>query len=214
MFLLLTDLEKLSYESEEPVFVKNLENVQGDERDIILFFIGYGPEAGKIGLNFGPINREGGWRRLNVAVSRARYEMQVFSTLRADHIDLNRSNSEGVAGLKAFLTYAEKGKQALPTNLIATGNDSPGLEQVIASEIRKYGYKVNTSIGCSAYSLRRKDLQSRKNSKRPRDRTTWCPEKPWLEHYENLVSGMVGKSKQSHARNTSSHPQSRTRHQS
>ncbi|GAC1310616.1 MAG: DUF3320 domain-containing protein [Mucilaginibacter sp.] len=153
-FLLRPDLEKLAYESEEPLFVKNLENVQGDERDIILFSIGYGPdEAGKIGLNFGPINREGGWRRLNVAVSRARYEMQVFSTLRADHIDLNRSNSEGVAGLKAFLAYAEKGKQALPTNLISTGNYIAGLEQIIATEIRKHGYKVNTNIGCSAYKI-------------------------------------------------------------
>ncbi len=60
-------------------FIKNLENVQGDERDVILFSIGYGPDAeGKIYMNFGPLNREGGWRRLNVAVSRARQEMTVF----------------------------------------------------------------------------------------------------------------------------------------
>lgn len=153
-FLLRPDLEKLAYESEEPLFVKNLENVQGDERDIILFSIGYGPdETGKIGLNFGPINREGGWRRLNVAVSRARYEMQVFSTLRADHIDLNRSNSEGVAGLKAFLAYAEKGKQALPSNLLAAGNHASGLEYTIATEIRKHGYNVNINIGRSTYKI-------------------------------------------------------------
>jgi len=153
-FVLRPDLEKLAYEADEPLFVKNLENVQGDERDIILFSIGYGPdEAGKVGLNFGPINREGGWRRLNVAVSRARYEMQVFSTLRADLIDLNRSNSEGVAGLKAFLAYAEKGKSALPANLMTTGSYAPGLEQTIAAEIRKHGYKVNTGIGCSAYKI-------------------------------------------------------------
>jgi hypothetical protein len=153
-FLLRPDLEKLAYETEEPLFIKNLENVQGDERDIILFSIGYGPdEAGKVGLNFGPINRDGGWRRLNVAVSRARYEMQVFSTLRSDQIDLNRSNSEGVAGLKAFLAYAEKGKQALPTNLITTGNHIPGLEHFIAMEIRKHGYNVNTNIGCSDYKI-------------------------------------------------------------
>jgi len=153
-FLLRPDLERLAYEAEEPLFVKNLENVQGDERDIILFSIGYGPdETGKVGLNFGPINREGGWRRLNVAVSRARYEMQVFSTLRSDHIDLNRTNSEGVAGLKAFLAYAEKGKQGLPTNLMSANKHDPGLEEIIATEIRKHGYQVNTGIGCSAYKI-------------------------------------------------------------
>ena len=153
-FLLRPDLERLAYEAEEPLFVKNLENVQGDERDIILFSVGYGPdETGKVGLNFGPINREGGWRRLNVAVSRARYEMQVFSTLRSDHIDLNRTNSEGVAGLKAFLSYAEKGNQGLPTNLISAGKYELGLEEVIAAEIRKHGYQVNTGIGCSAYKI-------------------------------------------------------------
>jgi hypothetical protein len=153
-FLLRPDLEKLAYEGEEALFVKNLENVQGDERDIILFSVGYGPdEFGKVGLNFGPINREGGWRRLNVAVSRARYEMQVFSTLRADQIDLNRTNSEGVAGLKAFLAYAEKGKLALPSNLMAQNIQTTGLEEAIATEIRKHGYKANTRIGCSAYKI-------------------------------------------------------------
>jgi Superfamily I DNA and RNA helicases and helicase subunits len=66
----------------EPVFVKNLENVQGDERDVIMFSIGYGPDAqGRVSMNFGPLNKEGGWRRLNVAVSRARQEMLVFFDL-------------------------------------------------------------------------------------------------------------------------------------
>lgn len=78
---------------------------------MILFSIGYGRDKeGKVSLNFGPINREGGWRRLNVAVTRARYEMQVFATLKAEQIDLARTSSEGVAGLKAFLAYAEKAK--------------------------------------------------------------------------------------------------------
>lgn len=76
------ECETISNELYEPIFIKNLENVQGDERDVILFSIGYGPDAeGKVALNFGPLNREGGSRRLNVAVSRARKEMMVFSTL-------------------------------------------------------------------------------------------------------------------------------------
>ena len=72
-------LEEWAYNYKEPLFIKNLENVQGDERDVILFSIGYGPDKdGKVSMNFGPLNREGGWRRLNVAVSRARYEMIVY----------------------------------------------------------------------------------------------------------------------------------------
>ncbi|MCL2166039.1 MAG: AAA domain-containing protein [Clostridiales bacterium] len=107
------DLDDIAHNAEEPLFVKNLENVQGDERDVILFSIGYGPdEKGRVALNFGPLNREGGWRRLNVAVSRARYEMLVFSVLKPEQIDLNRSRSDGLAGLKAFLTYAAGGALA------------------------------------------------------------------------------------------------------
>jgi len=74
-------LEEYAMQSEEPIFIKNLENVQGDERDIILFSVGYGPdESGRVSMNFGPLNRDGGWRRLNVAVTRARYEMKIFSS--------------------------------------------------------------------------------------------------------------------------------------
>jgi hypothetical protein len=154
VFKLRPDLERIALECEEPIFIKNLENVQGDERDVILFSIGYGPdENGKVSLNFGPINREGGWRRLNVAVSRARYEMKVFSTLNADQIDLNRSGSEGVAGLKAFLAYAEKGKTALPARVAEKSEQGLSFENLIAEELRKQGYEVHTQIGCSAYKI-------------------------------------------------------------
>lgn len=154
VFVSRPDLEKIALESEEPIFIKNLENVQGDERDVILFSVGYGPDIeGKVSLNFGPINRDGGWRRLNVAVSRARYEMKVFSTLRSDQIDLNRTNSEGVAGLKAFLAYAEKGRTALPIRQLEKLTTANAFESVIAEEIRKRGYEVHTHIGCSAYKI-------------------------------------------------------------
>ncbi|MET4083767.1 very-short-patch-repair endonuclease [Pedobacter sp. UYP30] len=154
IFALRPDLERTALEAEEPIFIKNLENVQGDERDIILFSIGYGPdEKGIVSHNFGPINREGGWRRLNVAVSRARYEMIVFSTLKSEQIDLNRTNSEGVMGLKAFLAYAEKGKVALPIRNRIESGASAGFELAIAEELRKHGYEVHTQIGCSAYKI-------------------------------------------------------------
>lgn len=147
-------LETLALEGEEPIFIKNLENVQGDERDVILFSVGYGPDkTGRIALNFGPLNRDGGWRRLNVAVSRARYEMKVFSTLRADQIDLNRTSAEGVAGLKAFLEYAEKGRKALSFQTSAELRSKDALLCSIASELEKRGYRIRMNVGCSGYRI-------------------------------------------------------------
>ncbi|MDD4227714.1 MAG: DUF3320 domain-containing protein, partial [Mariniphaga sp.] len=148
------DLELIAMESGEPIFIKNLENVQGDERDVILFSMGYGPDKeGNISLNFGPLNREGGWRRLNVAVSRARYEMKVFSTLRSDQIDITRTSSEGVAGIKAFLEYSEKGKKVLSQKNNFLKEKPNSFESHIAEEIRKFGYDVRTNIGCSGYRI-------------------------------------------------------------
>ncbi|QGQ99582.1 DUF3320 domain-containing protein [Paenibacillus psychroresistens] len=154
-FRLNPDLELVSTESAEPIFVKNLENVQGDERDVILFSIGYGPDSnGKVSLNFGPLNREGGWRRLNVAVSRARHEMIVFSTLQAQDLDVSRTSSQGVAGLKAFLDYAAKGRLALALqNKDITALPAKGIEQQIAAELKLLGYKVHLHIGSSGYRV-------------------------------------------------------------
>ena len=159
-------IEAIASESIEPLFIKNLENVQGDERDIILFSVGYGPDKeGKVSHNFGPLNREGGWRRLNVAVSRARYEMKVFSTLRAEQIDLTRTSSEGVAGLKAFLEYAEKGKNVIAYNANYQKITQKSLVDIIADKIRERGFKVNANIGCSGYRV---DIAVI-NSKRPNE---------------------------------------------
>lgn len=148
-------LEELNNRTAEPVFIKNLENVQGDERDVILFSVGYGPDAnGKVALNFGPINRDGGWRRLNVAVSRARQKMMVFSTLRPEQIDLSRTRSEGVAGLKAFLAFAQNGKAALPLKISEPERQEVGVvEKQIAARIRTLGYEAHTRIGSSEYKV-------------------------------------------------------------
>lgn len=99
----------------EPVIVKNLENIQGDERDVILFSITFSRDAaGKLPMTFGAINKDGGERRLNVAVTRARRELKVFSGIRADDIDMSRSKARSVEHLKAFLDYAVRGAIALP----------------------------------------------------------------------------------------------------
>lgn len=148
------DLEAVAGQSEEPIFIKNLENVQGDERDVILFSIGYGPDKdGRIALNFGPLNRDGGGRRLNVAVSRARYEMKVFSTLKSEQIDLNRTSADGVADLKAFLEYAEKGRDFIAGNSARESNSADALVESVAAELRTRGHNVRTNIGCSGYKI-------------------------------------------------------------
>ena len=144
-------IEKVNRESHEPLFVKNLENVQGDERDVILFSVGYGPDSeGHVSMNFGPLNKAGGERRLNVAVSRARYEMKVFSTLRPEQIDERRTQAEGVLGLKRFLLFAQRGTDALG----ATEESSNSLMvQQIASRLEKEGYEVKTAVGASAFKV-------------------------------------------------------------
>ena len=148
------DLERKAYDAEEPIFIKNLENVQGDERDVILFSIGYGPDKrGKVSMNFGPLNNAGGERRLNVAVSRARYEMMVFSTLSPEQIDLNRSNARGVEGLKHFLEFAKNGRIAVAANQVKKADDTIDITGAIAKEIRALGYEVDTSVGRSQFKV-------------------------------------------------------------
>ena len=155
LFIFYPELETLALECDEPLFIKNLENVQGDERDVILFSVGYGPDAeGRVSMNFGPLNRAGGERRLNVAVSRARYEMIIYSTLRSDMIDLNRTSSIGVAGLKRFLEYAEKGTRSTISSVPRQLSEATAsIETIIADRLRSLGYTVHTDIGCSGYKI-------------------------------------------------------------
>ena len=139
----------------EPVFVKNLETVQGDERDVILFSITYGPdEAGHVTMNFGPLNRTGGERRLNVAMTRARSEMMVFSTMPPERIDLARTQARAVADLKHFLEYAERGASALGAAVHGSMGDfeSP-FEVAVARGLQEKGWTVHPQIGVSAYRI-------------------------------------------------------------
>lgn len=139
----------------EPIFVKNLENVQGDERDIIFFSITYGPDAaGKMTMNFGPLNGEGGHRRLNVAVSRAREGVFIFSTLRPEQIDLSRVRAAGVRDLKNYLEFAISGPRALVASSSPTGlgPDSP-FEVAVATMLRDKGWMVHNQVGCSGYRI-------------------------------------------------------------
>lgn len=136
----------------EPCFIKNLENVQGDERDVIFISIGYGRnESGKIAKEFGPINREGGERRLNVLISRAKMGMEVFCNFRADELELDAHASHGARALKHFLKYAETGVLDIPKE---TGKqaDSP-FELEVMRALRERGYQVEAQVGTAGYFI-------------------------------------------------------------
>ncbi len=148
------DIERLLSESKEPLIVKNLENIQGDERDVILFSICYGPDKkGNLYYRFGPINMQGGEKRLNVAVSRARYEMMVFASFEPERLSSMRSASRGAAELYNFLRYAKDGTEALS---VPNGNvieNRAGFEKDLASRLEKEGYKVKIDIGKSSFRV-------------------------------------------------------------
>lgn len=147
------ELTKYTESIYEPIFVKNLENVQGDERDIILFSIGYGPDMnGKISMNFGPLNKVGGERRLNVAVSRARKEMIVYSTMTGNQINLNNTKSKGVEGLKHFLDFAEKQVIFEPARANRTTKNL-AIPKSIAKALSNKGYAVKTEVGLSDFKI-------------------------------------------------------------
>jgi len=148
-----------SEESREPIFVKNLETVQGDQRDVICLSIGYGPtepEAQTMSMNFGPLNRQGGERRLNVAITRASTEMLVFSSFDSAMIDLSRTSSEAIKHLKAYIDYAARGPVAIAQIARFSGGvdqfDSD-FEQDVALRLREKGWEVRTQIGVSKFRI-------------------------------------------------------------
>ncbi|MCY4600495.1 MAG: DUF3320 domain-containing protein [Acidobacteria bacterium] len=135
---------------EEPFFVKNLENVQGDERDVILISIGYGKiDGGHMPMNFGPLNQDGGERRLNVLITRARRRLEVHANFVAGDLDLNRTGARGVEALKTFLKYAETGTLDVPR---PTGQeaDSP-FEEAVAEALRARHHDVHHQVGSAGF---------------------------------------------------------------
>ena len=140
-------------ESDEPLFIKNLERVQGDERDVIVLAIGYGRRRpdGTLNHNFGPINQEGGERRLNVAVTRAREQMIVVSSFGSGDIDPDRSSAAGVARLRDYLQYAEGGGASVP-GVDAVPELNP-FEISIRDALSAAGLKLLPQYGQSGYRI-------------------------------------------------------------
>lgn len=137
----------------EPFFVKNLENVQGDERDVIYISVGYAPdETGFFGMNFGPLNRDGGERRLNVLISRAKCRCEVFSSIEAEQIDTRRSNKRGVVALKSFLSFAQNGVLGTPDTETGREVESP-FESAVKKALEQHGYEVVPQVGTAGFFI-------------------------------------------------------------
>jgi very-short-patch-repair endonuclease len=141
----------------ERMFIKNLENVQGDERDVIFFCTTYGKDSsGNMSQNYGPLSKPGGQKRLNVAVTRARVAVRVFTSLRPSDIDLSKVSEDGPKHLRNYLEYAGHGAAA--TNAVSQLKDAPiaeagDFENKVASALGSKGWEVRTRIGSSAYRI-------------------------------------------------------------
>lgn len=146
--------ERFAEDARERFFVKNLENVQGDERDHVIMSIGYGPTtaSGAVPNRFGPINNEGGKRRLNVAVSRARRSMTVVHSLRPEDI---RSETEGAKYLRRYLEFLRSGEASIEGTVdrSASGDAESPFEDAVGRALTNRGYRIQRQVGCAKYSI-------------------------------------------------------------
>lgn len=140
----------------EPFFIKNLETVQGDERDTIIFSVAYAKDSsGRLMHNFGPLNRVGGERRLNVAVTRAKMNVQLVASIHHTDIDLKRTSAEGARLLREYLDYAENGGIALERSITVDPFEQfdSEFELEVCDFLREHGFEVDTQVGCSNFKI-------------------------------------------------------------
>jgi len=140
----------------EPMFVKNLENVQGDERDVIFISVGYGKNTqGYMAMRFGPLSSDGGERRLNVLISRAKHKCQVFSSITAEDIDLERASGRGVASLKTFLTFAKTKRLAIAqrSGLLEQSPFEEAVRRALESTLESNLYEVHPQVGIAGFFI-------------------------------------------------------------
>jgi very-short-patch-repair endonuclease len=136
----------------EPFFVKNLENIQGDERDVIFISVGYARDSsGYMSMNFGPLSSQGGERRLNVLISRARERCEVFASITADDIDLQRAKSRGAAAFKIFLRFAATG--VLDAQVPTGGDHDSDFERQVDVALQRLGYEVHRQVGTAGFII-------------------------------------------------------------
>lgn len=148
-------LDQLRTDKEDGIFVKNLENVQGDERDVILFTTAFSkkPDDSKMPLNFGPLTRTGGEKRLNVAITRARRKVVIFTSFEPSDIDLSRTKSVGMAHLRGYLELAAQPDRSGNSFQPRTQNTSDQIQESICEALRQQGYEVEANYGLSNFVL-------------------------------------------------------------
>ena len=142
-------------DKEEAFFIKNLENVQGDERDTIIFSICYGKNAqGRMYMRFGPLGHQGGERRLNVAITRAKYNVKLVGSIQPEDIDLDKTKSEGVKMLRSYIEFASRTvRTATPHKQKNVLYETDIFSNNVAKFLEQQGYKVKKNIGSSDYTI-------------------------------------------------------------
>ncbi|MCG5441500.1 DUF4011 domain-containing protein [Micromonospora sp. NIE79] len=147
--------EHLSGAVAEPIFVKNLENVQGDERDVVLFSLAFSTnlETGQLPLNFGPLSQAGGERRLNVAITRARRQVVLYSSFDPSDIDLSRTSALGTQHLRAYCEMAAAGAERLGDLATDRTERRSRIREEVAAALRDRGHEVRTSHGLSDFTV-------------------------------------------------------------
>ena len=143
-------------DAQEPFFVKNLETVQGDERDTIIFSVGYAPDSmGRFGNWFGPLSKNGGERRLNVAVTRAKINVQLVASIHCTDINISDTTAKGTKLLREYLDYAENGQVALERALTVNPYEEydSAFEEEVCEFLRANGFEVDTQVGCSSFRI-------------------------------------------------------------
>ena len=136
----------------EPFFVKNLENVQGDERDSIIISTVYGPnEAGQVMQRFGPINQKTGHRRLNVLFTRAKCRVDLFTSLTAAQVREDEGTASGARALKGYLEYAATGR--LEGGLLSRREPDSDFEIAVGDALTRKGYEVTPQVGVNGYFI-------------------------------------------------------------
>lgn len=143
-------------DADEPFFIKSLENVQGDERDTIIFSIGYAKDSqGVMRMQFGPLSQTGGERRLNVAITRAKYNVKLVGSIYPTDIATDRVSAEGPKLLRSYIDFAWRGPEALEEELSVSETlefDSP-FEESVYDFLDSKGYRLSTQVGCSGYRI-------------------------------------------------------------
>ena len=166
--LYVSEIDRVENNEDVSLFVKNIENVQGDERDIIIFSIGYGRnENGRVSVNFGALSQDGGENRLNVAISRAKKKIYVVTSIEPEELNVESAKNKGPKLFKKYLQYVravsngDKKEQSIILNSLVDSDIMPNKERYYDSDFEaevydmlvEKGYEVHTQVGVSGYRI-------------------------------------------------------------